>query len=370
MVRKLKRERGTHHITYDGLMSATRMNSGIDQLARVISAHLREWASSPAFVELAIFECADAYPIAGILNSFCMQNLGSPIATGLFHQSSIGSVTGVLLEDGRSIVIKAHQPDRSRAFLTEVVRVQSYLSERRVFATKVVAGPLPVGRGHAVVEAFAGIGSKADPHRPKIRGALAAGLYAIVQACDPLVDGTSLGPGVLGSAGNALWPTPHSKLFDFAATAKGAEWIDEVAACARERMNPVGKSVIGHGDWRAEHVRFLGNTPVVAFDWDSLCRERESALIGAAAHGFCADWSQGDNRQAPSLNEARAFIQDYERARGKVFSTEERRLCGACLAYASAYTARCGHAGGGDERETPGTFQHLVWSERSNLFDV
>ena len=100
--------------------------------------------------------------------------------------------------------------------------------------------------------------------------------------------------------------------------------------------------MVGHGDWRAEHVRFLSNKPVVAFDWDSLCREHEPALIGAAANGFCADWSKGDSRQAPSVDEARAFVRDYEEARGEMFSAEERRLCGACLAYASAYTARCG----------------------------
>jgi hypothetical protein len=346
------------------------MNSGIDQLATVVDAHLREWAPEPAFVELALYESADAYSIAEILNSFCVQNLGSPVEAGLFHQSSIGSVTGIVLEDGRSIVIKAHQPDRSYEFLIEVVRVQSRLARLAIFATKVIAGPLRLGRGHAVVEAFADIGSKADPRRPEIRSALAAGLHAIVEACDPLIDSTSLGPVVLGSAGNALWPTPHSKLFDFAATAKGAEWIDDIAARAKERMSPVGKIVIGHGDWRAEHVRFLANKAVVAFDWDSLCREREPALIGTAAQGFCADWSQGNSRQAPSLDEARAFVGDYEEARGKKFSTEERRLCGACLAYASAYTARCGHARGADERDTPGTFQHLVWTERGNLFDV
>jgi hypothetical protein len=346
------------------------MNGGIDRLAAVIAAHLREWEASPAFVELAIFECADAYSIAGILNAFCMRNLGSPIAGGLFHQSSVGSVTGVILDDGRSVVIKAHQPERSREFLTEVVRVQSYLAERRVFATEVVAGPLPIGRGYAIVEAFTDIGSKADAHRPEIRGALAASLHAIIRACNPLVEATSLGPGLLTSAGDTLWPTPHSKLFDFAASAKGAEWIDDVAERARERMRPVGNRVIGHCDWRVEHVRFLVDTPVVAFDWDSLCCEREPALIGVVANGFCADWSQGDNRQAPSLDAARAFVRDYERARGKMFSAEERRLCGACLAYASAYTARCGHAGGHDERETPGTFQHLVWSERGNLLEV
>ena len=346
------------------------MNSGIDQLAAIVAAHLREWEPSPPFVELAIFERADAYPIVGMLNAFCIRNLGSPVAGGLFHQSSIGSVTGVVLEDGRSVVIKAHQPDRSREFLAEVVRIQSYLARQRVFATDVVAGPLPLGRGYAIVEVFTDIGSKADAHRPEIRGSLAAGMHNIIRTCDPLIEASLLRPGLLPSARDTLWPTPHSKLFDFVATARGAEWIDEIAQRARERMRPAGNYVIGHGDWRAEHVRFLADKVVLAFDWDSLCCEREPALVGSVAHGFCADWSQGDNRQAPSLDEARAFVRDYERARGKMFSAEERQLCGACFAYASAYTARCGHAGGRDERETPGTFQHLVWSERDNLFDA
>jgi len=149
---------------------ASRMNSGIDQLAAIVAAHLREWDPSPPFVELAIFECADAYSIAGMLNAFCTRNFGFSVAGGLFHQSSIGSVTGVVLEDGRSVVIKAHQPNRSREFLAEVVRIQSYLARQRVFATDVVAGPLPLGRGYAIVEVFTDIGSKADAHRPEMMG--------------------------------------------------------------------------------------------------------------------------------------------------------------------------------------------------------
>jgi hypothetical protein len=347
-----------------------RMKSGIDHLASIIAAHLLEWDTSPAFVELAIFAFDDAPAIAESINSFCVRNLGVPVARGLFHQSSIGSVTGVTLEDGRSVVIKAHQPERSRQFLQEVLRIQSHLSDRSGLAPRVLAGPLPLGQGLAIVEMFAGTGAKADAHRPEIRCALAAGLHGLVQMCDPFVKTTSLGPGVLASAGDALWPTPHSKLFDFVATSRGAEWIDEIAALAHERMIPVGRRVIGHGDWRQEHVRFIGNTPVVAFDWDSLCYEHEPALLGAVTHGFCADWSCTDHRQAPTLDEARAFVRDYEEARGKMFSTDERRLCAACFAYACTYTARCGHAGGKDEREMRGTFQHLVWNERISLLDL
>ncbi|HZN28085.1 MAG TPA: hypothetical protein VFB88_01875 [Xanthobacteraceae bacterium] len=268
------------------------------------------------------------------------------------------------------VVIKAHQPERSYQSLVEIVRIQSNLAASGVFATEVLAGPLPLGRGLAIVEPFTDLGTKADADRPEIRRALAQGLHTLVRACDPLVETATLPLGWIAGAGEALWPTPHSKLFDFAATSRGAEWIDEIAALARGRMAPAGRRVIGHGDWRQEHVRFVGDEPVIAFDWDSLCCEYEPALLGAAAHGFRADWSVDGRRQAPTLDEACVFRRDYEAARGQDFSADERRLCGAGFAYMCAYTARCGYAAGGDAREQPGTFQNLLWSERVNLLDL
>jgi Phosphotransferase enzyme family len=343
------------------------MDDGVAHLASIIAAHLREWDTSPAFVELAIFESDDARVIAAAIDAFCARHLGARVAGGLFHQSSIGSVTGAVLSDGRRVVIKAHQPDREVALLAEIARIQSFLAARRLFAAEVVAGPLPLGQGHAIVESYIDIGTTADAHRPEIRRALARGLRAIVTVCEPLVATTRLVPALLASPLAALWPTPHSRLFDFDATAAGAEWIDAVARLARERMAPAGVEVIGHGDWRQEHVRFVADEPVAAFDWDSLCRQHEPALLGCAAHGFCADWSRNDRRQAPTLAEARAFIGDYETARGSLFSASERQLCAAAFAYSCAYTARCGHALGKDERGEAGTFAHLVWTEREEL---
>ena len=68
--------------------------------------------------------------------------------------------------------------------------------------------------------------------------------------------------------------------------------------------------------------------------------------------------------------EARAFVADYEAARGRAFSPAERALLAACFAYAIAYTARCGHAGGADEHEIPGTFQALAWRARERLLEL
>jgi hypothetical protein len=73
------------------------------------------------------------------------------------------------------------------------------------------------------------------------------------------------------------------------------------------------------------------------------------------------------HHQAPTLAEARAFMSEYEAARESPFSAAERRLCAAAFAYSCAYTARCGHALGKDERDRVGTFAHLVWTERENL---
>jgi hypothetical protein len=45
----------------------------------------------------------------------------------------------------------------------------------------------------------------------------------------------------------------------------GAEWIDGITAAARVvRDEPIGREVVGHGDWVANHVRFDGEEPCVA----------------------------------------------------------------------------------------------------------
>jgi Phosphotransferase enzyme family len=340
-------------------------------LAAVIAAHLAEWNDSPAYVELAIYGTDDPQAIARELDVFCRRELGAGVAAGLFHQSSIGAVTGVVLSDGRRLVIKAHQPERSPAWLAEIVRVQRHLAALRTYATTVCAGPAAIGRGHAVVEVFASGGATRDAHVPAVRRALAAGLHEIVASCRPLVASSMLsGHLLVDLPAGRLWPVPHSRLFDFEATAAGAGWIDDVARAARARMLPAGELVIGHGDWRAEHVRFEGGRATVAFDWDSLCIEREPALVGFTAHAFAADWTRGDSiPQAPTLDEARAFIADYQSARGRAFDDAERRLCGGAFAYACAYTARCGWRAI-DDRTRAGTFHHLVARHGTALMEL
>jgi hypothetical protein len=289
----------------------------------------------------------------------------------LFYQSSIGAVAGLELEDGRRVVVKGHQPSTSPASLEEIVRHQRSVQSQLGMAPRVLAGPLPFGHGAAIVEQFVAHGAIRNGHEPSVRRALAESLLAIVECLSPAYDSSELRSGLLADTRRKeLWPTPHSKLFDFAATTRGAEYIDEVAATARMRMIPAGRGVIGHGDWRAEHVRFEGDAPLVGFDWDSLQKSSEPALVGSTAHMFCADWSKEGHVQAPTLDEARAFVVEYEAARGSAFTRAERSLCAAVFAYSVAYTCRCGHAAGVDARDVPGNFQHLLASAGERLFDL
>jgi hypothetical protein len=268
-------------------------------------------------------------------------------------------------------VVKAHQPDKSVTLLRQIARAQSHLAERELYAPAVLAGPAPLGRGHAMIEVFIDIGATADAHRPEIRRALAVSLHRIVDAFRPLVDSMDLGPHLLSHlSSDKLWPRPHGELFDFEATVEGAGYIDALAGAARDRMVPCGELVIGHTDWRGEHVRFVGDRPVAAFDWDSLCTVREPFLIGFTAHAFCADYGIEGHAQAPTVDEAQSFVTAYEEARGRPLDRNERRACGAAFAYSCAYTARCEHSLSLDLHEKPGTFQHLVAKHGAELLDL
>jgi hypothetical protein len=125
---------------------------GAARLTSAIAAHLREWEQSLPSVELAIFESSDPQRIAQILDAFCEEVLRARVARGLFHQSSVGSVTGVALTDARSVVIKAHQPQRSCEHLTESARVQNHLAEFGLFAPRLIVGPVPLTGGLAMAE--------------------------------------------------------------------------------------------------------------------------------------------------------------------------------------------------------------------------
>jgi hypothetical protein len=262
-----------------------------------------------------------------------------------FFAVSVGALYGVRRRDGSCVAIKVNTLFRDPAYFAEVQRLQSALRAAGFPA------PAPIRReGTVTVDEWLDAGTFRDGHEPEVRRALAASLARFVE----LATATGIRPRreFLRPPG-ALWPKPHNVLFDFAATAAGAEWIDEIARAARS-VPAVGRRVVGHTDWAAKHVRFdPGLRPTAVYDWDSVDTELEPLLVGGAAGSFTyTEELEPPVACWPTPDESAAFLADYEAARGAPFSPAERRAAGSACVYLLAYAARCHHAVGGDGADT------------------
>ena len=83
---------------------------------------------------------------------------------------------------------------------------------------------------------------------------------------------------------------------------------------------------------------------MATYDWDSLAFRTETELVGGSAHGFTADWTREGVRRIPTADDIRAYIADYEYARGRSFTKRERQSVFAACVYSIAYGARCTHS--------------------------
>lgn len=320
--------------------------AAIDTLIDLIAATIGPWETP--FVERAIFGTSDPAQIATSIDTFSRSELGSAVAEGLFYESSQGAVSGIRLEDGRRVVVKAHPPEQPLAFLRAVYEVQHNLSRRGYPCPRPLLAPRPLARGHAMSEELVDSGSYADAHDPTIRRMMAERLAELVRLTRDLTALPGLRPGLVSRwLPDKLWPTPHSAIFDFEATTVGSEWIDGLARAAKEtllRASHLSQPVIGHTDWSVKHFRFEDGKVRIIYDWDSIALDQEPIIVGDAARGFTMTWNLDKPVPlAPSAEEAQAFVAEYEAARGKAFTAEERIIMCAAATYAIAYTARCEH---------------------------
>jgi hypothetical protein len=146
---------------------------------------------------------------------------------------------------------------------------------------------------------------------------------------------------------DALWPEPHSVIFDFEGTRDTAGEIDAIGAAARERVLAIDSpDVVAHTDWARQNVAFRSGRIVTVFDWDSVRRLPEVLAVAGAAAFHSHDWRLGDDdpdfeRYWLSVDETLAFVRVVEAERGVRYDPDELH---ACLRYRLAYQARCAHA--------------------------
>ena len=304
---------------------------------------LSDWETP--FPELDVFGTDVPAEIAALIQAFARSELGSDVAGYVFCRSSVGSTHGVVLDDGRQVVIKARPPAKTNpdlalgeAALAEIVHVQRFLHDHGYPCPRPIRGPSKLGRGLATVETYLTAGTPRNAHQPQVRRLIVDSLLEHTQILVPLTNKVSakhFAPPI-----DRLFPQPHSRLFAPENTGDAANWVLEMGRRARSAGEAVASDpTLGHHDLRAEHVRFEGDTIVATYDWDSLARRPEAQLVGTNAHGFTADWSQEGLRRVPTYDDIVGFIDDYEAARGRPFNPDERRATKAWAVYWIAYGA-------------------------------
>ncbi|CAA9544545.1 MAG: hypothetical protein AVDCRST_MAG79-2166 [uncultured Thermoleophilia bacterium] len=327
-------------------------------------------------MEQELLGLTDPAAIARAFEDVARVVMGVPVSGGLFYASSAGTVCGLVLADGRRIVVKASRDLHPAAVLGAVRDVQAALAAGGFPAPPPLAGPVPFGRGLAVIDGYRP-GGVADAHDPAVRDAMARTLAALVREGGAILAERRRDLAVLAlerrpgrPAPGALWGVPHSPIFDLAATHAGAEWIDAVARPAQAVVaDPAGERVLGHIDWSVKNLGWDGASAVAVYDWDSLAVAAEPVILGEAARGFTATWEL-PVEPAPSPEEAAAFVRAYEVARGAPFSSAERRTAAAAALYAAAGIARFEHALTPWPAEYPrGSFRDRLARHGADWFD-
>lgn len=309
---------------------------------------------------LSILGTDDPARIFRRLEGLCVTG-GLPAPERVFFcEISVGAAFGLLLEDGSRVVVKAHPAGRNVGFLEASCRVQRHLFERDFPCPRPILGPAPFGEGSAVVEAFEDRGERADAHEPWVRREMAGTLARVIRQSSEVPDVGGLRLDWTWPE-DRLWPAPHNALFDFEATAAGVGWIDEVAAAAKRVVDAsTGPIVVGHGDWSVKHFRFENGKVSVVYDWDSLRLTKEAIVVGSAAATFPATWYLPVVSLAPSPDEMRLFLQEYEAGRERTFPAEERDAVVAAAIYAMSYSARCEHAIDPEGEDLAGGFREAL----------
>jgi hypothetical protein len=195
---------------------------------------------------------------------------------------------------------------------------------------------------HGVVYEYVN-GARRDGHAPAVRRALAHALADLDGVlCDVAPTGLPLAP----TRGVTLWPPPHRASLDFVPTLAAAARIDDRGRQAQAAICAAALPVRpAHLDWGVKNARFEGDRIVAVYDWDSLAAASEAETVGRAAAQFTAQWD-APARLTPTLDEAAAFVAEYEAARGRRFSRVERAVIAASADYLVAQVARLELAGG------------------------
>jgi len=264
-------------------------------------------------------------------------HLGVHTNGALYALKSVGAVFCLVLEHGELAVLKLFNRTYTLRELT--------VMHECMLAAAAHGFPAPRLRSE-LFEATPGVwgafyafldGEQRDAHEPAVRRELARSLAQLSALLAPL-DASML--PLTPTRIDTLWPEPQRVWEQRELDAAEARLIDRHASEAQTiiRKSKLPRSAM-HLDWGVKSVRFQDNEISAVYDWDSLHQASEAECAGRGAAQFTAQW-EIPALLTPTPEEARAFLDEYQAARGKKFSRAERAVAAASARYVVAHVAR------------------------------
>jgi hypothetical protein len=276
-------------------------------------------------------------PAAQEIDAWCSRQLGSGVAEILFDRTHLSYVVGVRLIDGREVVVKVRAP---AARLTVCTQVQAALWRAGIPCPEPLAGPAPFGDWSAGAESLKSGGEMLSPDGGAVHRYAELLARLVRLAPDP----GSVGPLAPNPPWTAwdhghrgIWPPPDDRDDDLNAH-PAAAWLDEVGSRVRDRLRRAEnlRPVIGHGDWEGQNLRWRDGQPWAVHDWDSVISAPEPIIVGLAA----SVWRCGPVSRAATVDESAAFVEAYQDAAGRRWSTDELQASWAAGLWVYAFNAK------------------------------
>ncbi|WP_285105962.1 hypothetical protein [Promicromonospora sp. MEB111] len=279
------------------------------------------------------------------LPRWCADQLGSTPDGVLLRVHQVSTVLGLRLRDGTDVVVKA-RPDDGRA--ASCVAAQARMSERGFPCARPLTPATRVGSLAVHAEEFRPDGEILHGTSPEI-AVRCARLFAWLMAelADVTVPPPLPNPPWVrwDHTDGGVWPATDGPTHDQpGGRADGALRASDVDAAERARRRLLAAdlpSVLGHADFEAQNLRWVGRQVRTVHDWDSLAWQPEAALVGAASGAFASD---GPPVLAP-IESSEAFLAAYQDARGRPFGSQEQEVAWAAGLWMAAYNLQEGLGG-------------------------
>jgi Phosphotransferase enzyme family len=268
---------------------------------------------------------------------WCRRWLGAPPAAQLFEAGYLSTVKGLRLTDGRQVVVKV-RPGRSRLAGCAVVHRALWTAGFPCPEPLVDLAPLD---GYAASAETLVPDIDEPPPNNELAVLSAAALARLVElAPDPgSVPSLAPSPSWVGwdHAEPGLWPRPEDRDVDLS-VCPGPPWLARVGAAVRDHLRcHAGDPVIGHGDWHPENLRWQGPHLIAVHDWDSVICQPEPAIAGFAAASFLGI---GDPPGLANVEDSAAFLEAYQQARGRPWTSQDYAACWAAGLWQRAFDAK------------------------------